>query len=308
MARWMILLALPAVAGILHSVTTQLPAAAAPATLKFEVASIKPAINCHPSGPGEPPNGISASPGRLSIRCQTVDGLIRRAYLANGREPVTMSIQRYLQPIKGSPPWINSERYTVEAKTGANAEVVPSREMMLGRMLQALLEDRFKLKTHLETREVPVYELTVAKGGLKIEAAKDEKCKPLDVEFVRYTPAGTHTCGVLMRSVNPAVPAALDGATMTDLGNNLSSRLDRDVMDKTGIAGMFDFRLELSQCDQFPVTCTSRSSDPDALPSASVPQGASIFQSLQKLGLKLESAKAPAEFLVIDHVERPSEN
>jgi len=304
MARWIIFLALPVVAGIFNSATTQLqPAAATASTPKFEVASIKPAIDCHPSGPGELLSGISVSPGRLSIRCQTVDGLIRRAYLANGREPVTMSIQRYRQPIKGSPPWINSERYAIEAKT----ENPRSRETMLGPMMQALLEDRFKLKTHLETREVPVYELTVAKGGLKVQVAKDEKCKPRDVEFVRYTPAGTHYCGVLMFS-NPPIPAALDGATMADLGNSLSSRLDRDVIDKTGVAGVFDFRLELSSCDQFPITCTSQSSDPDAPPSASVPQGASIFQSLQKLGLKLESAKAPAEFLVIDHVEKPSGN
>ncbi len=215
-----------------------------------------------------------------------------------------MSIKRFRQPIQGSPAWISSERYTIEAR----AESPQSRETMLGPIMQTLLEDRFKLKTHHETREVPVYELTVAKGGLKVELAKDEKCKPSDLDFVRIAPSATHYCGLLMRSNNPSVPAALDGATMTDLGNMLSSLLDRDVIDKTGIAGIFDFRLELSQCDQFPVTCTSRSSDPGATPSASDPQGASIFQSLQKLGLKLESAKAPSEFLVIDHVEKPSGN
>ena len=304
MARCIILLALPVVVGILNAITQGQPATATPPARNFEVASIKPAIDCHPSGPGDPPNGISTSPGRLSMRCQTVDGLIRRAYLANGREPVTMSIQRFRQPIKGSPPWINSERYAIEART----ESPQSRQTMLGPMMQALLEDRFKLKTHLETREVPVYELTVAKGGIKVEAATGEKCQPLDLEVVRSIPAGTHTCGLLMRSVNPAVPAALDGGTMTDLGNMLSTMLDRDVIDKTGVAGVFDFRLELSHCDQFPVSCVAQSSDPAAPPSAPLPQGASIFQSLQKLGLKLESGKAPVEFLVIDHVEKPSGN
>lgn len=173
--------------------------------------------------------------------------------------------------------------------------------------MRALLEDRFKVKVHLETREVPVYELTVARSGLKIEVAKDEKCRPNNVDVVEYTPAGTHICGILMLS-NPPIPAALDGATMADLGNNLSSRLDRDVIDKTGVVGVFDFRLELSTCDQFPVTCRPQSPDPDAPPSASVPQGSSIFQSVQKLGLKLEPGKALGEFIVIDHVEKPSAN
>jgi uncharacterized protein (TIGR03435 family) len=180
--------------------------------------------------------------------------------------------------------------------------------MMLGPMMQALLEDRFKLKLHRQTAEIPVYDLTVARRGLKIEAAKDERCKPPGLDVVRMISRGAHTCGVFMPSANPEVPAALDGATMADLGRALSSLLGRDVVDKTGVSGVFDFRLEISRCDQFPVSCIAQDGGSDALPSAPTPRGVSIFQSLHKLGLQLEAAKASAEVIVIDQVEKPSEN
>jgi uncharacterized protein (TIGR03435 family) len=280
---------------------TQARATYAQGAPKFETASVKPVTGCG-EGAGVPRLGISASPARLSIKCQTVDFLIRQAYVANGRDPLFVSSKLYGQQIKGGPAWISSERYTIDAK----AEHPQSRETMLGPMLQALLEDRFKLKIHRETREVAVYQLTAGKGGPKLQAAEERGCAPFDAEKLD-PPQGTHLCGVLLRSLNPAVPTALYGATMVDLCRGLSQLLDREVVDKTGISGVFDIRLELSRADLFPLA-RRVSSDPDAPASASEPSGSSIFRALQTLGLKLESGRGPGEFFVIDHVERPSAN
>jgi len=269
---------------------------------KFELASVKPITNCG-EGRGGPRLGIGTSPGRLSIKCQTVDALVRQAYLANGRDPLFISSRLYNQPIKGSPAWISSDHYTIDAK----AEIPESRETMLGPMMQALLEDRFRLKIHRETREVPVYELTVAKGGSKLQAAKEQGCAAFDVDKPD-PPPGKHLCGVLIRSSTPgSVPAAWYGATITDLCRGLSRLLDREVIDRTGVAGVFDVRLELSAADLFPLARRVQD-DPEGPASASDPTGSSIFTAVQKLGLKLESGKGSGDFLVIDHVERPSEN
>jgi uncharacterized protein (TIGR03435 family) len=125
---------------------------------KFEVASIRPCkADAVPEG-GRKGGRESLSPGRLTLECHTVKSLIQMAYVlfANG------SVHpRTVVPMEGGPAWINSERYTIDAK----AEGTPSHGMMHGPMLQALLEERLNLKVHRETREIPVYVLTVAKGG-----------------------------------------------------------------------------------------------------------------------------------------------
>jgi len=165
------------------------------ATPRFEIASVKPRAECVGGGPRL---GISASPGRLSIQCQTVDFLIRQAYLANGRDPLFVSARLYNQQIQGSPAWISSEHYAIDA----NVESPQTRETMLGRMMQTLLEDRFNLKIRRETREIAVYELTVTKGGDKLQAARERSCAPFDADQAG-TPPGKHSCGVLIRSLAP---------------------------------------------------------------------------------------------------------
>jgi uncharacterized protein (TIGR03435 family) len=272
---------------------------------RFEVASVKPAGNC--VGGGGLRLGIGASSGRLSIKCQTVDFLLRQAYLANGRDPLFVDSQIYIQPIKGSPAWVTSERYTIDAK----AEGTAARETMLGPMLAALLEDRFKLKIHRERREAPIYVLTVAKGGPRLEPAQDGRCTQFDADKPD-PPQGLHICGILIRSVKPGdVPASFFGATMGDLCRGLSRVLSREAVDKTGIAGRFDIRLDVSQADLFPraaVLARENPGDPDAPAVASDPQGSSLFAAIQKLGLKLEPSKGLVESIVIDRIERPSEN
>jgi len=106
---------------------------------------------------------MNASPGRLTVHCLSLKILIQQAYITyqNGRfNPLARFV-----PIEGAKDWLESDLYTIEAK----AEGTPTEETMQGPMLQSLLEDRFQLKTHRETREVPVYDLIVAKGGPKLQ-------------------------------------------------------------------------------------------------------------------------------------------
>jgi uncharacterized protein (TIGR03435 family) len=139
---------------------------------KFEVASIK-ACNLSSDG-GRSGGGTNAGsdPGRLRLECQTVENLIRLAYIrfANGRGDRRTGAQ----PIDGGPAWVKSDRYTIDAKPETPQTVA----MMRGPMLQALLEDRFQLRIRHDIKDVPVYALGVAKGGPSLKPRR-RKAVPL---------------------------------------------------------------------------------------------------------------------------------
>jgi uncharacterized protein (TIGR03435 family) len=142
---------------------------------KFEVASIR--LGCGGDGRGGPIATPASSPGRLSTCSPLVDpaaGLIADAYgrYANGRTNPPWAIPR----IEGGPRWLGTDLYDINAIAEGGA----SEEMMRGPMMQALLEERFKLKLHRETREAPVYELRVAKGGPKLKPFREGTCIPWD--------------------------------------------------------------------------------------------------------------------------------
>ena len=148
---------------------------------KFDAASIKPCASGDITARGGRGGGggINWSPGRLRAECQTLDQLIREAYLRypDGKAwptPLDPRISNRLltAPIKGSPAWSASDRYTIVAE----ADGTPDEAVTRGPMLQALLEDRFKLRVHSESGEIPVYELTVANGGPKLKPAKEGSC------------------------------------------------------------------------------------------------------------------------------------
>jgi uncharacterized protein (TIGR03435 family) len=143
-------------------------------------------------------------------------------------------------------------------------------------MLQTLLADRFQLKFHRDTKEGPVYILAVGNKELKLKPAKSAD----DYPWVG-SPQGGAISGTGMAGTN---------ATMMLLATRLTGYLRRPVLDQTGMKEAFDFRFELPRDD----------SQPDVI--------ASIFASIQALGLKLDAAKGPVETLVIDHAEKPSEN
>jgi uncharacterized protein (TIGR03435 family) len=206
-------------------------------------------------------------------------------------------------PIEGGPAWIHSERYSINAKSESKA----TPEMMQGPVLQALLEDRFKLKIHRETREIPVYVLAVAKGGLKLQQFKEGSCTsrpPIDLTKPPAPPpplpSGGKYCANVGTLKGPNMVVNVDGATLDDFAKIFLRSVGRPVISKTAITGKFNFHLEYAPDEAL------RRLLPNDLGEPTAP---SIFTALQEqLGLKLESAKGPGQFLVIDHVERPSEN
>lgn len=172
----------------------------------------------------------------------------------------------------GGPSWLDSETYDVLATVDDRAEM--SRDEYRA-MIRAFLADRFQLKVHWETRQGDVYALVVAKNGPKLKVAADPSKEPgLD----------TNIAGHLGRMVGTNAPVFY---LSTVLGNKLS----RPVVDKTGLQGKYDWTLVW---------------DPDPGPDSTEP---SIFTAVQEqLGLKLDAQKGPVQTLVIDSVERPSEN
>lgn len=170
--------------------------------------------------------------------------------------------------------------------------------------MQALFEDRFKLKIHRETRQGPVYELTVAKGVSKLKPFQEGSCVPLP-SSPPFTPLqpGQAYCQL---AVSPAGSIDIEGSGLTDLSGLLGLILDRPVIDKTGIAGKFNIHLRFSQEG----LAAGNSGDAGRVAAAAVdPNGATVFTAVQEqLGLRLVPAKGPIDVLVIDHVERPSED
>jgi uncharacterized protein (TIGR03435 family) len=174
-------------------------------------------------------------------------------------------------------------------------------------MLQTLLEDRFKVKTHHETREVQAYALTLAKGGLKLHPFKEGSCIPRDFKlfFEQFPPQpfpelppGHKYCGSATTEHGGTVTLDATGMSIDDFIKYSLPELDRPVVNKTGIKGLFDFHLEYALDEPTGAGAT-----------AAEVAGPSIFTALERqLGLKPGVAKALGDFLVIDHVERPSEN
>ncbi len=289
-------------------------AAPAPA---FEVASIKP---CTPgdtgrggggggrSGGGPPGDRAAPSPDRLTVGCQPLINIMRQAYVAyaNGQFNNPASNPGYTL-IEGGPAWAKTDRYQITAK----AEGTPGQEMMRGPMLQALLEDRFQLKIHRETREVPVYAVTVAKGGPKLEAFDAATCLPLPMPPpTNPIPAAGQKPYCDMTVIDTKGPISIlymSGRTVGDFARLLGNALDRPVIDKTGIEGKFNFHLEfLPDETTTGAIYTQRPGEPRA--PVDPAGGPSIFTVLQNYGLKLEPAKGPRNFIVIDRAEKPSEN
>jgi uncharacterized protein (TIGR03435 family) len=289
-----IVIAAPIAVGVMNAPAIRAQSAPAP---KFEVVSVKPCPAGDPGGRSK--NGGGFSPGTLKIYCQTVDRLIQEAYdfLATGKPRFRASPV----PIEGAPAWINTERYTIEAKS----ESPQGRGMMNGPMMQALLEDRFKLKLRRVPREVPVYLLTVAKGGPKgLEPAKKGACVPFDFDNLFRTPGQSGVpCGMIGRNVRSTNGTLeLYGSTMPNLAEQFSMLVGREVIDKTGLSGAFDFHVEV------PVDELAAAPSDPAAPGPPADESALAFAAVRKLGLKLQSAKGTGEIFVIDHIERPSEN
>jgi uncharacterized protein (TIGR03435 family) len=297
---------------------TQPAATAASATAtadkpQFEVASIKPCdaqtFSRGNRGGGPGPGGNSgvldgATPGRLTLNCRSLKNLIQAAYRLRGG-PVAFAESVQPTPIEGGPDWVTSERYTIDAKADDGA----STRMMQGPMMQALLEDRFKLKIHRQTREIPVWALTLARGGHKLTRFQEGSCIPVVMTFLQ-TPqplaAGEQRCEVLAGLSGPHMVMNAQGVTIEEFSRVfLVFAAGRPIIDRTGLTGKFDIHLEFAP----PPVDPARTGLAALQAAAGEPTAPEIFAAIQEqLGLKLEPAKGPGEFLVIDHVEKPSEN
>ncbi len=209
--------------------------------------------------------------------------------------------------ISGGPDWINSDSYNIEAKAEGNASPAQMRLMT-----QSLLEDRFQLKLHRETKQLPIYVLTMIRTARNCRQPKEGGCTVFDPTAPPKPPEQGQPpvipCGGSFFTISPSGTQLFGGKVpMAELTRSLSNILGRTVIDKTGFSGTFDLHL------QFASDATL-----EGLPRVGVlggPPGASdstdptIFTALtEQLGLKLESVKGPVEVLVIDHVERPTEN
>jgi len=293
-------LVVPIAVGVMNAPLIRAQSAAA-AVPKFEASSIRPCS-------GEPGlkmgAGYSLSAGRLNTGCMALvapdsTGLIQRAYV---RFADSRPHWPGIVPITGGPAWIRSEFFDIDARAGGS----PNEEMMQGPMLQALLEDRFQLKIHRETREVPVYALTVEQGGSRLQPFEEGSCIPMPLKIPLPTLApGQRYCKVRVGIQPPAVDA--QGSTLTEFSQLLDLVLDRPVIDKTGITGKFDIRLEFAISEATPrfLPGGDLARFAEGAPDRGVP---SIFAAIQQLGLKLEPTQGARDFLVIDHIERPTDH
>jgi uncharacterized protein (TIGR03435 family) len=258
----------PVVIGVLN--TPQVQAQSQPARpLEFDVASIKP----NKSGDGR----MAIQPlagGRFNARNITLEILMRNAYRVQGFQ------------ITGGPDWVRSQRYDVEAKAEGNPSMA-----QIQIMIQRLLADRFHLAIRRETKTSPLYALVINKNGIKFRMSGDAQC-----------PEGAGPlCGGFKAS--PGGEILGERVTMEQFAQVLTLMMGQRVINNTGLDGVADVQLRWTPDE----TILRGPGDPDAPPPD--PNGPSISDALQdQLGLKLDHTQGPVEILVIDHVEKPSEN
>jgi uncharacterized protein (TIGR03435 family) len=238
---------------------------------------------------------MTAEPAALSgCACTRVPGIEVRADL---RFVVSENYQ-----LVGGADWINTDRFDIQAKA-AEADIpllnAPragisngNRQNGMNQMIQSMLADRFQLRTHRETRELPVFLLTVAKSGLKMQPTVEG----------RDGPGGLKSGSSRSSQTKATVEISGSGITMTRLANMLAGPAARAILDRTNLTGTYDFTLKF-------VVDQPAAAPPGATESSTDPSGPSLFTALQEqLGLRLEAGKGPVDTLVIDSVQRPSEN
>jgi uncharacterized protein (TIGR03435 family) len=282
-------------------------------TQKFDVAIVKPCNDADFRNGNERRLETSFSPGRITVNCLPLHRIIYLAYTAIGSldNPLMNASQGDPSNLRGGPGWLRDETYYIEGR----AEGTPERQVMLGAMLRALLEDRFNLQTHRELMEEAMYALTVAKGGLKIKPIGPDGCVSFDPartlsaeERMAANRGDTPVCGNFRSLGNSwQREIALAGITMDRFANQtLSSILDRHVTDKTGVEGRFNIKLQFSFDDSIrqgvfggrPVGAVQE--PPPGESAAPV-----IVTALEEqLGLKLAPTRGAHGFVMIDSVER----
>ncbi len=243
-------------------------------TIKFDIVYLK---RCAPNAYGIARTIVTGDSWQR--HCQPIKSLFDLAYGGGST---------YL--VKGEPDWVDSDLYDFQAKVAS--EDVPAWQKMdiptKRLMVRAALPDALNLKVHTEIQTRSVYNLVVAKGGPKLTPSQSDPNAPThpqkpvreEVEWVSMDEAAYTYC------------------SMADLADALAARLDRDVIDKTGITGKYDFHVKpLPGAHYDPKRSTVENTD-----------FGGIIEGVKNLGLRLESGKADTTVIVIDHIERPAEN
>jgi uncharacterized protein (TIGR03435 family) len=224
----------------------------------WEVVTVKP------GDPDDKANRFTTRGRHILIEAQTVEKMLQIGY---GVQP---------SQIVGAPDWVKTERFDADGLPDADGQ--PNMKQFQG-LVQKLLVERFGLKAHREQREMPVYALTVAKGGAKMNASEGDPNGLPDNE-------GMGGNGRQIRKFT--------NVSMSDLAVMLLPHVERPVVDQTRLKGRYDFKLQWT-VDEAQVT------ELDSPPG--------LFTAIQdQIGLKLEPVKAQVDVLVVDRVERPGEN
>jgi uncharacterized protein (TIGR03435 family) len=218
--------------------------------------------------------------------------------------------------IIGAPGWVKTNRYDVQAKV--SPEDAPKLDKLKleerRSMLLPLLVERFNLKYHHETRELPTYSLVVAKGGpkLKPSAIQDPPPSPKPPDAgapPRPDEAGGNNPPRHMMRLMGRGHFEAEGGNTQMLARVLSQQLGRTVVDKTGLTGAYDYTLQWTPDDASPPGPGGADGGPPRNENQTDAAGPSLFTAVQEqLGLKLQSEKGPADVIVIDHIDLPSEN
>jgi uncharacterized protein (TIGR03435 family) len=278
-----------AIAGFAANVVAQTMAPLEPKP-KFEVASVRE----NTSGSNQVSIGVEPG-GRFGAFNIPLITLLRSAYRLQDSQLV------------GAPDWTETSRYDISARAEGDlppsSPIGPPSTRML--MLQSLLEDRFKLKVHREVREQPIYALVKARSNAKFGPQLTRSDVDCQVKATTpEKPSEWPRCGTSMGF------GEIKGRArpMTLLASMLAQVVHRPVVDRTGLAGGYDFDLRWTP-DQLPARAPGTPVDqPFRMNGVEIdPTGPSIFTAVQEqLGLKLESTRGPVEVLVVDHIERPA--
>jgi bla regulator protein BlaR1 len=298
-------LAGPIVFGLTNAPRVRAQSAATPLP-SFEVASIKP------------DHSQADHSGANLIRVGGPDTSRWTASNLTAKMLVTFAYNMKDFQVSGGPSWINSDRFDIDAKVedslAEQMQKLPrlQQQDQMRLMVRSLLADRFKLTVSHDTKELPIYELVIAKGGSKLkESAPPDAQDSLVPRPSAPGPGGalpTPPRGGFMMSMGRGGEATLTskGSPIANLVNLLSVQVGRQVFDKTGLKGEYDISLQWTSdmgLGGGPLLIT-----PDSA-GANDAGGTSIFTALQdQLGLRLESTKGPVDTIVIEHIEEPSEN
>jgi len=292
-----------------YLITSLFVAAVAAQTLQpvepvFEVASVKA------NKSGAPGGSFVMPPGRVTATNIPLKVIITNAY------------QLSFFQVVGGPDWISTDRFDVVAKAPDGAPPDQTRAMV-----RALLKERFKLVAHMETRDTPIYALVRARAddrlGPRLKPSTTD-CGPMRAQRAAAIAEAARSRGgrvPVPSAPGPDEPVVCQmrvsgrgGSTMTYRAGNITmsalagalrTYVGREVVDRTGLSGEYDFDLQFSA----PPTTGQTDSGVPGIPVAPLDDAASIFTALQEqLGLKLESTRGPVELMVIDSADRPTEN